>query len=72
MALGKATNLVRYAVITKLYSNAFFRVSGPAPNYAGSKVCLTCHLSICQYVTNTLHASAFSNAGFQGRRRPDQ
>jgi hypothetical protein len=24
VALGQATNLVRYAVITKLYSNAFF------------------------------------------------
>jgi hypothetical protein len=65
VALGKATNLVRYAVITKLYSNAFFRVSGPAPKYAGLKVCLTCHLSICQYVTNTPHASAFSNPAFK-------
>ncbi|HYA78999.1 MAG TPA: cytochrome c family protein [Candidatus Nitrosopolaris sp.] len=65
VALGKATNLVRYAVITRLYTNAFFRVSGPAPNYAGSKVCLTCHSSICQYETNTLHASAFSNAAFK-------
>ncbi len=65
VALGKATNLVRYAVITKLYGNAFFRVSGPAPKYAGSKVCLTCHLSICQYVTNTPHASAFSSPAFK-------
>jgi hypothetical protein len=65
VALGKATNLVRSAVITKLYSNAFFRVSGPAPNYAGSKVCLTCHLSLCQYVTNTPHASAFSSPAFK-------
>ncbi|MGA3143525.1 MAG: multiheme c-type cytochrome [Verrucomicrobiota bacterium] len=65
VALGKATNLVRYAVITKFYSNAFFRVSGPAPKYAGSKVCLTCHLSICQYVTNTPHASAFSSPAFK-------
>ncbi|MGA9452011.1 MAG: cytochrome c family protein [Verrucomicrobiia bacterium] len=65
VALGKTTNLVRYAVITRLYSNAFFRVSGPAPNYAGSKVCLTCHLSICQYETNTPHASAFSSPAFK-------
>ncbi|MGO8837378.1 MAG: multiheme c-type cytochrome [Limisphaerales bacterium] len=65
VALGKATNLVRYAVVTKLYSNAFFRVSGPAPKYAGSKVCLTCHLNICQYVTNTPHASAFSSPAFK-------
>lgn len=65
VALGKATNLVRNAVITQLYSNAFFRVSGPSPKYAGSKVCLTCHLSICRYVTNTPHASAFSNPAFK-------
>jgi hypothetical protein len=65
VALGMATNLVRYAVITRLYSNAFFRVSGPAPKYAGTKVCLTCHLSICQYETNTPHASAFSSPAFQ-------
>jgi hypothetical protein len=65
VALGKATNLVRNAVITKLYSNAFFRVSGPAPKYAGSKVCQSCHLSVCRYVTNTPHASAFSNPIFK-------
>jgi len=63
--LGKATNLVLNAVITKLYSNAFFRVSGPAPKYAGAKVCLTCHLSICRYVTNTPHAGAFSSPTFK-------
>lgn len=65
MALGRATNLVRNAVITKLYSNAFFRVSGPAPKYAGLKVCLTCHAGICQYVTNTPHAGAFSSPAFK-------
>jgi hypothetical protein len=65
VALGKATNLNRYAAITKLYSNGYFRVAGPAPKYAGSKVCLTCHSSICRYVTNTPHASAFSNPAFK-------
>ena len=64
-ALGKATNLVRYAVITRLYSNAFFRVSGPAPKYAGAKVCVTCHSGICQYETKTPHASAFSSTAFK-------
>ena len=64
MALGKATNLARNAVITTLYSDAFFRVSGPAPKYAGTKVCVTCHLNICSYETNTLHASAFSSPAF--------
>ena len=64
LALGKNTNLFRTATITKLYSNAFFRVSGPAPQYAGSKVCISCHLSVCSFETNTAHAGAFTNAGF--------
>ena len=64
-AWGKATNLNRTITITQLYSNAFFRVSGPAPKYAGSKVCITCHLNICSFETNTPHASAFSNPAFQ-------
>ena len=65
IALGKATNLLRNATITTLYSNAFFRVSGPSPQYAGSRVCISCHLNVCRYETNTPHASAFSNADFQ-------
>jgi hypothetical protein len=63
--LGKNTNLVRNAVVTKLYSNAFFRVSGPAPKYAGVKVCVSCHLNICRYETNTPHASAFTDPEFK-------
>jgi hypothetical protein len=65
LAWGKATNLVRTAAITKLYSNAFFRVSGPAPKYAGSKVCVTCHASVCSFETNTPHAAAFTDPKFQ-------
>ncbi len=65
LTVGKATNLAGNAVITKLYSNAFYRVSGPSPKYAGLKVCLTCHLSLCSYVTNTAHASAFSSLAFK-------
>lgn len=70
VALGHPTNLIRFAVITKLYSNAFFRVSGPAPSYAGQKVCVSCHANICLYETNTPHASAFISADFaaQGGR----
>jgi hypothetical protein len=64
VALDQATNLARHAAITKLYSNAFFRVSGPAPKYAGVKVCVTCHSGICRYETNTPHASAFSSKEF--------
>ena len=45
-AWGKATNLLRTATITQVYSNAFFRVSGPAANYAGFKICIGCHLGV--------------------------
>lgn len=65
IALGRATNVARTATITRLYSNAFFRVSCPAPQYAGSKACAACHLSVCRSVTNTAHASAFINAEFK-------
>lgn len=65
VAWGKATNLVRAATITKLYSNAFFRVSCAAPQYAGSKSCIACHLNVCRFVTNTPHASAYINAEFK-------
>ncbi|HXI72042.1 MAG TPA: multiheme c-type cytochrome [Verrucomicrobiae bacterium] len=65
VALGKSTNLACTATITKLYSNAFFRVSGPAPKYAGYQLCLECHNNVCRYVTNTAHASAFSNPDFK-------
>jgi len=65
LTLGKATNLVGNLVIPQLYSNAFYRVSGPAAKYVGYKACLTCHLKICGYVTNTAHASAFSDPLFK-------
>jgi len=67
VALGKATNLARNAVITTLYSNAFFRVSVPVQStkYAGSTACVTCHASVCQYVTNTAHANAFVSLAFK-------
>jgi hypothetical protein len=63
--LGKATNLNRNATITKIYSDAFFHVSGPAPKYAGANICLTCHSSVCQYVTNTPHFNAFNSLAFK-------
>jgi hypothetical protein len=65
VALGKATNLVRYTIVTKLYSNAFFRVSGPAPAYAGAQACAGCHDDIRVTELNTPHAVAFSNAVFK-------
>jgi len=64
VALGKATNLVRNATITTLYSNAFFRVFGPSPSYAGAQACAGCHAGIHATVVLTAHAGAFTNALF--------
>jgi hypothetical protein len=44
--------------------NAFFRVSGPSPHYAGSQACTECHNSIQSKVLQTPHASAFTDAHF--------
>jgi len=65
VALGLSTNLACTATITKLYSNAFFRVSGPTPKYSGYQNCRGCHVSVCRYFTNTAHATAFSNPDFK-------
>src|SRR5664280_2281231 len=64
VAVGKATNLVRNATITALYSNAFFRVSGPSPHYVGSQACAECHPAIHATELKTGHAGAFTNAQF--------
>jgi hypothetical protein len=64
VALGKATNLVRYAVITKLYSNAFFRVSGPTNADIGAQACAGCHDNILTTELKTRHARAFTNTTF--------
>jgi hypothetical protein len=64
-AWGQATNLQRTATIAQTNSHAFFRVSGPAPKYAGYAICITCHESVCRYETNTAHAHAFSDPYFQ-------
>jgi len=64
VALGKPTNLIYNTVVTKLYSNAFFRVSGPAPAYVGAQSCTGCHTSIHSTVLLTPHAGAFTNAQF--------
>lgn len=51
-------NLDRTVTITSIYSNAFFRVSGPAPHYAGSQVCTECHEGIHATEMDTKHAGA--------------
>jgi hypothetical protein len=58
-AIGKATNLVRTATISAIYNNAFFKVSGPAPSYAGALACSGCHAAIHNNELNTKHAQAF-------------
>ena len=64
VTLGRSTNLLRYAVITKLYGNAFFRVAGPAPVYNGSQACAGCHDNVRATELKTPHAGAFTNADF--------
>lgn len=48
----------RQATITTLHSNAFFKVSGPQPRYAGSATCVECHENIHQTEMDTRHARA--------------
>jgi hypothetical protein len=57
-------NLTRKATITTLYSNAFFKVLGPQPQYAGSDTCAECHDNIHSKEAHTRHAGAFTNALF--------
>lgn len=48
----------RKATITTLSSNAFFRISGPSPQYAGANVCGQCHTDVHNNEMNTRHAKA--------------
>lgn len=57
-------NLNRTTNITALHANAFFKVAGPSPRYAGSAVCVECHEGIHQTETGTRHANAFTNPRF--------
>jgi len=51
-------NLNRMANVTTPHANAFFRVSGPSSQYAGSQACLECHANIHTIEKNTRHAHA--------------
>lgn len=64
VALGKATNLARSAVVTTLYSNAFFRVLGPSPGYAGAQICAGCHGAVHSTWMLTEHEQAFAEPLF--------
>jgi hypothetical protein len=52
-------NLNRTTTITNISSNTFFRVSGPAPRYAGAQTCAECHGNVHDTEMNTAHAQAF-------------
>lgn len=53
-----AANLNRMVTIANLTNSAFFRVSGPAPQYAGAAACAECHGNIHDSEMNTRHAHA--------------
>lgn len=57
-------NADRNATVTNLQGNAFFRVSGPPPRYAGAQVCAECHANVHGEELNTRHAGAFTNPAF--------
>ena len=57
--VGGKTNYCRYATVTNAQTDAFFRVLGPSPKYAGSRVCLECHENIHTSVMDTRHTAAF-------------
>jgi hypothetical protein len=63
-ALTSKTDLLRTATVPKRYSNGFFRVTGPSPQYAGSQSCVECHAPILNTEIHTRHAAAFSNTLF--------
>ncbi|MCU0782992.1 MAG: cytochrome c family protein [Verrucomicrobia bacterium] len=57
-------SLTRKATITSLQSNAFLKVQGPSPRYAGVATCAECHEDIHAKESYTRHAGAFSDALF--------
>jgi len=60
-AVGPRTNLSRRAVLPSSAQNALFRISGPAPHYAGWQNCVECHQPTYQEVSKTGHAQAFAD-----------
>ncbi len=58
-ALGARTNLVRTATVTTTAVNTFYKIKGPAPQYAGAQVCTECHGNVHSTEQFTAHAQAF-------------
>jgi hypothetical protein len=66
-AVGGDTNLTRQATVKTTLPGAFFRVSGPSPQYAGAQTCAGCHAPILNTLTHTAHAGALTNAAFAAK-----
>lgn len=58
--------LSRRATVAGTDTNAFFRVLGPAPHFAGARSCRECHASIQEQAGQTRHARAFEALKAQG------
>src|SRR5436190_13215077 len=58
--VGARTNLSRRQIVPGVSSKALFRVSGPAPHYAGRQNCTECHQPVYDTVSQTPHAQAFA------------
>jgi hypothetical protein len=56
-ALGAPTS-EQAVTISEVHSNAFFKVEGPAPHYAGSRACEECHQQTSQLEMGTKHPKA--------------
>lgn len=66
-ALTLPTNHQRTATVPAPAGPAFFRVSGPRPQFAGAEACATCHEQIHEQGLHTRHAGALNTL-----RRIDQ
>lgn len=53
-------NLDRTVTLTNVPDQAFFKVSGPSAQYAGSQACAGCHRAIYNQQTQTGHAHAWT------------
>lgn len=58
-AVGPRTNLVRTATVSTTAANTFYKIKGPAPQYAGAQACTECHGTVHSTEQYTAHAQAF-------------
>jgi hypothetical protein len=64
---SKVTRSLTTAVVTERSGATLFRISGPSPQYAGSRACLECHSPIANKLVHTAHSSAFSSRLFAAK-----